>query len=206
MTSFNDNAEEYDRWFDRNTQIYQTEIEALRRFVPNKGFGLEIGVGTGRFSIPLGIAIGVDPAAAMARIAKTKNVSVVLAEGEHLPFREGQFDFALMVTVICFVKNVPQLLREARRVLKKGGRIVIGFVDRESVLGRLYESRKDTRKFYQEAHFFSVPEVTAMVQKAGFAEIYFGQAIFGLPGNDVAAGQVRDGYGEGAFVVLSAAI
>jgi ubiquinone/menaquinone biosynthesis C-methylase UbiE len=203
-TVFNENADEYDRWFDENEQVYQFEIQALRRFIPEKRFGLEIGVGTGRFSIPLGISIGVDPAAAMAQIAKARGISVVQAKGEGLPFRENLFDFALMVTVICFVKNVPRLLHEARRVLKKKGRIVIGFIDRESILGRLYESRKYAHKFFREAHFFSVPEVTAMVRQAGFSGMQFSQAIFGLPGDGTPAGQVRDGYGDGAFVVLSA--
>ena len=32
--------------------------------------------------------------------------------------------------------------------------MIIGFIDRDSVLGRFYESRKNANKFYREAQFF----------------------------------------------------
>jgi SAM-dependent methyltransferase len=80
--------------------------------------GVEIGVGTGRFSTPFGIRIGVEPSRNMAQIAKTRNILVCQAIGERLPFRDGQFDFALLVTVVCFVKDVATLLQEVRRVIE----------------------------------------------------------------------------------------
>ena len=49
-------------------------------------------------------------------------------------------------------------------------------------------------------------DLIALVQKAGFAEIRFSQAIFNLSGDDASVWQVHDGYGNGAFVVLSATI
>ena len=112
MTVFDRNADEYDRWFDENEKIYQAEIRVLQKFIPEKGLGLEIGVGTGRFSVPFQIRIGVDPAAAMAQIAKARGIAVIQAKGECLPFRENRFDFALMVTTLCFVRDVPQVLLE----------------------------------------------------------------------------------------------
>ena len=65
---------------------------------------------------------------------------------EVLPFRDGRFDTVLFVTTICFVDDVKLALREAYRVLKGGGHVVIGFVDGESPLGKLYrEKRKQSR-------------------------------------------------------------
>lgn len=204
VSVFEKHADEYDRWFDENEQIYQAEVSALRRFVPTTGFGIEIGAGTGRFSIPFGIRIGVEPSRSMAQIAKARNISICQAIGEYLPFRDNQFAFALLVTVICFVKDVPKLLREVARVIKVGGKVIIGFIDRDSTLGQLYESRKDTDKFYKEAYFYSAQEIAALVRQVGFRELQFCQTIFGLPSNDTTAYQVRDGYGEGAFVAISA--
>lgn len=204
ISVFEKHADEYDRWFDENEQTYQAEVSALRRFVPTTGFGIEIGAGTGRFSIPFGIQIGVEPSRSMAQIAKTRNISTCQAIGEYLPFRDNQFDFALLVTVICFVKDVAKLLHEVARVIKLGGKVIIGFIDRDSTLGQLYESRKDTDKFYKEAHFYSVPEIATLVCQVGFGEVQFCQTIFGLPSNSTTAYQVHDGYGEGAFVALSA--
>lgn len=204
ISVFERHADEYDRWFDENEQSYQAEVSALRRLVPAAGFGIEIGAGTGRFSVPFGIRIGVEPSKNMAQIAKARNIAICRAAGEHLPFCDNQFDFVLLVTVICFVKDVARLLREIKRVIKVGGEIIIGFIDRESALGRLYESRKDTDKFYKEAHFYSVPEVAALVHEMGFGELRFCQTIFGLPNDDETAYEVRDGYGEGAFVAIRA--
>ncbi|ACL26130.1 class I SAM-dependent methyltransferase [Chloroflexus aggregans] len=204
VSVFDKHANEYDRWFDENETIYQAEVNALRRLVPTTGVGIEIGAGTGRFSMPFGIRIGVEPSRMMARIAKARNISICQAIGERLPFRDNQFDFALLVTVICFAKDVTRLLREVKRVIKVGGKVVIGFIDRDSPLGQLYQSRKDTDKFYREAHFYSVPEILSLVRRVGFGELQFCQTVFGLPGNDPMAYQVHDGFGKGAFVALSA--
>lgn len=203
VTTFDRHAAEYDRWFDENGQTYQAEVSALRKLVPATGFGIEIGVGTGRFSTPFGIHIGVEPASSMARIASSRAISVCQALGERLPFGDSQFDFALLVTVVCFVQDVARLLHEVGRVIKTGGKLVIGFIDKNSPLGQLYESRKDAHKFYKDAHFFSVPEIVAQIQ-VGFGELEFCQTIIGIPGDNAAASRVREGYGEGAFIAVAA--
>ena len=63
---FEESAQEYDAWFERQRPVYASELLALKRFIAPAGLGLEIGVGTGRFAVPLGLQVGVEPAAAMA--------------------------------------------------------------------------------------------------------------------------------------------
>lgn len=99
-------------------------------------------MGTGRFAVPLGIRIGVEPAKAMADIAQKRGIEVYKAKAEKLPFDDSSFDFVLIVVTICFVQDPVQALREAKRVLKPGGYIIIGMIDKESFLGKLYESKK----------------------------------------------------------------
>jgi len=200
---FDKHADEYDHWFDENQQIYQAEVNALRQLIPQAGFGIEVGVGTGRFSTPFGIRIGVEPSINMAQIAKSRNIAVCLAVGEHLPFKDNQFDFALLVTVVCFVKDVILLLNEVRRVIKVGGKVIIGFIDKNSALGQLYESRKDADKFYKEAHFYSVPEIVALDRQVGLGELQFCQTIIAFPINSATSYEVCTGYGKGAFVAVS---
>ncbi len=204
MAVFDRYADEYDRWFDENKPLYRAEVNTLRRLIPETGLGVEIGIGTGRFATPFGIRIGIEPSINMARIAARRNIAVCLEVGERLPFRDGQFDFALLVTVICFVKDATQLLREIRRVVRVGGSVILGFIDKESTLGRLYESRKATDKFYKEAHFFSPPEIASLLSRVGFGNLKFYQTILGLPGRGTATCRVRTGYGEGAFVAVRA--
>lgn len=47
-----------------------------------------------------------EPSRAMAEIAHQRGIRVVQAPGERLPFRTEQFDFALLLTVICFVDSL----------------------------------------------------------------------------------------------------
>ena len=75
----------------------------------------------------------------MAARARLLGIDVRAGVAEDLPFGDGAFDFVLMVTTICFLDDVPKAFREARRVIRPGGSIVIGFIDRESTLGKEYE-------------------------------------------------------------------
>jgi ubiquinone/menaquinone biosynthesis C-methylase UbiE len=202
---FDQQVDEYDRWFDEHELVYQAEVAALRKFVSPTGLGIEVGVGTGRFAIPLGIRFGLDPSRRMLKIARERGLRVCQAVGERLPFQDDQFDLVLLVTVICFVDDVPTLLRELSRVLKTDGQLVIGFINRNSELGQRYESRKDASAFYRDARFYSVEEVADWVKRAGFDAIQSCQTLFGgsseFSTRDL---EVRQGYGDGAFVVLSA--
>ncbi len=105
MNIFEEAAVEYDEWFETHKWVYQSEVEAVRRFIPKTGEGIEIGVGTGRFSTPFGIKVGIEPAPAMAEIARKKGITVYEAKAEHLPFQDNSFDFALIVTTLCFLED-----------------------------------------------------------------------------------------------------
>ena len=199
-------AHEYDQWFDRHPALYLAEVETLRRLLPRGGVGVEIGAGTGRFGLPLGASLGIEPSRAMAEIAHARGLTTVQAYGERLPVPSRRFDFALLVTVICFVADVPTLLRETGRILKPGGRIVIGLVDLATPLGRLYESRRAADPFYRHARFYTAGEVIAMLEQIGFRAPCAYQAIIGLPGetpqDEVT---VCPGRGKGGFVGIGAA-
>src|SRR5450830_760673 len=114
--AFDDNANEYDNWFDNNQEIYQSELLALKQSVPIDKIGLEIGVGTGRFAVPLGVRIGVDPSEAMSSIARQRCVKVIKGFADSLPFKDKSFDFVLFVTTICFLDDIYQALKEVYRV------------------------------------------------------------------------------------------
>lgn len=70
VESFEHYLEKYEDWFERHRFAYEAELHAVRLLLPHRGTGLEIGVETGRFAVPLGIRIGVEPAKAMRTVAK----------------------------------------------------------------------------------------------------------------------------------------
>jgi hypothetical protein len=92
----------YEAWFEQNRYAYESELEAIRELIPVHYNSVEIGVGSGRFAIPLGIKRGLEPSARMVRIAKQRGIIVDIGIGENLPYDNAQFDLALMVTTICF--------------------------------------------------------------------------------------------------------
>jgi ubiquinone/menaquinone biosynthesis C-methylase UbiE len=197
-------VKEYDEWYEENRFAYESEIQAIKKLIPKDGNGLEVGVGTGRFAVPFGIWIGVEPAKAMAEIARKRGIEVYDAKGEKLPFDDDSFDFVLMVTVICFLENPVQALEEANRVIKSGGHIIIGMIDKNSPLGKIYESKKDESKFYKYAHFYSVNHVLEWLKKIQFSNIETSQTIFKNPKEITTVEPVKEGYSEGGFVVISA--
>ncbi len=197
-------AHEYDRWFEVNRSVYESEVKALRMLCPKKGKGLEVGVGTGRFALPLGIKIGVEPARAMADMARKRGIEVYEAKAESLPFDNSSFDFVLFVVTICFVQDPIKALKEIKRVLKKGGKIIIGIIDKNSFLGKLYEKRREKSKFYKKANFYSVNQVLKWLEEIGFDNIHIYQTIFRNPEEIRDIEPVKKGYGEGGFVVISA--
>jgi SAM-dependent methyltransferase len=195
---------QYEAWFERHYFVYQSELSAIRQMLPAGGQGIEIGIGSGRFAAPLGIRYGIEPAGNMIELAVRKGLLVMQGVAEFLPVKNRQFDFVLMVTTICFLDDVRKALRETCRILKRDGSIIIGFVDRESPVGRLYQQNQLQSVFYREATFYSVDEVTAHLIQTGFDDFEFKQTIFrGLDQiNDVDS--VKEGYGEGSFVVIKA--
>ncbi len=202
ITPFEHHSREYEAWFTAHETAWKAELAAVRALLPEDGRRLEVGVGSGRFAGPLGIRLGVEPAPAMAALARDRGIEVIDARGEQLPFGQASIDAVLMVTTICFLADVDAALAEIRRVLVPGGCVVIGFVDRESELGRAYERHKAENAFYREARFFSTEEVTEHLRRAGFADLEYRQALF--QGLDVPEIEVRPGHGEGAFVVIRA--
>ena len=90
----------------------------------------------------------------MAEISRLKGIDVIDGVAENLPCRDNSFDFALMVTTICFVDDALKSLQEIYRILKPGGFCIIGFVDKDSSIGKLYEKNRQMSRFYKEVTFF----------------------------------------------------
>ncbi|MCD6121619.1 MAG: methyltransferase domain-containing protein [Spirochaetales bacterium] len=199
---FNEHLNEYELWFKDNPGYYRSELEAVRHFIPDPHGFAELGVGSGLFAEPLGIKKGIEPSAKMAEAARKRGIDVIDGTGENIPLKDSSTEGILMVTTICFLDDTEKSIKEIYRVLKKGGRLVIGFVDRDSPIGRVYMQIKEKSVFYRDAVFYTTEEVIRYVKEAGFGNIETVQTLFpDLTPNDTHP--LKAGYGEGSFVVVS---
>ncbi len=198
---FDRNWKDYKEWFDRHKSIYSSELKALKEVIP-EGLGLEIGVGSGRFAQPLGAKIGVDPSGNMLNLAKERGIHVIRGVGENLSFKDNTFDFVLMVVTLCFVENPVSVMKEAGRVLKSGGRLIVGEINRDSLLGRLYEAKKEKSEFYKIAAFYSGNEIIGMFDKVEIRYLESYQTLLQpLAFPEIEEEPVK-GYDKGGFVVI----
>jgi ubiquinone/menaquinone biosynthesis C-methylase UbiE len=90
---------------------------------------LDIGCGPGKYMVEVstrGETIGIDFSSDMTRIAKKSvNSGVVLADMEFLPFRNNSFDLIYSIRVMKYLKSQSRLLREAQRLCRNRGRIIL---------------------------------------------------------------------------------
>ena len=201
---FEKNTSEYETWFENNKFVYKSEVRAIKDQLPKKGEGMEVGIGSGRFAVPLGIRLGVDPSSKMRELARNRGIAAIDGVAEKLPFNDCRFHFVLMVTTICFLDDIEAAFKEAFRVLKTGGHLIIGFINKESPVGILYQQHKSESVFYKIATFYSVDEVISYLKKAGFIDLIFTQTIFHRLSEIIKLEPIKKGYGEGSFVVVKA--
>ncbi len=199
---FNHYHKKYDAWYDKNKFAYLSELEAVKKVLPKRGKGLEIGVGTGRFAAPLGITTGIDSSKNMIRIAQKRGVDARLGFGERLPFRSSSFDYVAIIITLCFVRDPQKVLKESRRVLKKNGKLIIGIIDKDNFLGKFYQKKKGV--FYKQANFFNVRELTDLIKTTGFSRFCYYQILFNFPNKINSVERPQKGFGKGGFVVINA--
>jgi SAM-dependent methyltransferase len=201
IAPFEIQSEHYDAWFEEHSAIYKEELAAVKSLMPHFHNAIEIGVGTGRFAAPLGIQKGLEPSAKMAAIARKRGIEIIPGSAEKMPLNDGVYDLVLMVTTICFVDDAAKVLTQIRRILEDNGTVIIGFVDKNTPLGRRYQKHKEESRFYKTARFFSTEEVLELLKNAGFEKCTTVQTLFGDDLKNMRGG-LKQGYGEGAFVVI----
>ena len=194
----------YESWFIQHEAVFLSELAALKQVLPLNARGLEIGIGSGIFAEPLGIKEGIEPSAAMRQKALERNIQALNAVAEDLPYADASYDFALMVTTICFVDDPARALSEACRILKPGGALILAYVDKDSPLGRQYLRNKERSLFYREATFFSTEELFSLLAAQGFVVEQCLQTVFGEMQEIKEPQEPLRGYGEGSFVVIKA--
>ncbi len=111
---------------------------------------LDVGCGSGTYitllaktPLPVGRLVALDYAEGMCRVARdkvgaegcTKAVRFVNADSEHLPFHDGAFDVITCSNSFHHYPHQQAVIRDMRRVLRPGGRLMLIDGFRDNVVG-----------------------------------------------------------------------
>src|SRR2546423_4880060 len=177
------------------------------------GRALDVGTGTGDFALALlaraprsATVTGVDISSGMLAVAERRAAKAgvgpryerLIASVESLPFADGMFDIAMAGFVIRNVGDIPQGLREMRRVLRSGGRAVILdlHTPRNPTVRRLYRgysyvsprlaaalgSDPEAYRYLPRSieAFYDPERLATLMRTAGFTHVRFERLTFGI--------------------------
>ena len=147
---------------------------------------LEVGFGHGRTieraatALATGFIAGIDLSEEMVRMAERRcrhlspqgKVALMVGDSDHLPFPDQHFDKALSVHTVYFWADPGAHLREIRRVLADGGRLVLGFHSMEDKRAADFPASVYT--------FYTVEEVGGLLEASGFERVDLAHAPGGL--------------------------
>ena len=138
---------------------------------------LELGFGHGHNvleiarAVPDGVVTGIDHSAEMHALASalcgplvaSGRVHLACADSSDLPYADATFDKAVAVNTLYFWPDPVAQLAELRRVLRRGGRLVLGFRPKED---------EASRNFPEAVYrFHARGDVEDMLARAGFAKV-----------------------------------
>ena len=165
----------YEAWFDTPEGRYALDREVmllqdvLAGWPRRKRKILEIGCGTGLFLETLyqmGLDVtGLDRSPEMIAAARQRfgnRAELHVGHGEHMPYSDNEFDYALLWSVLEFSGEPEAMLVEAARVAEKG--LLIGFLNKNSLY--YYMNVRGTESSLDRAHWFTWCEMQDLVHRA----------------------------------------
>lgn len=180
MADFDKKAPEYDAWYQTQKGALVDALEtecAFELFQPKHGMHvLDAGCGTGNFSMKmaaLGATVdGIDLSEPMIAYAKKKAAASPYAEQLRfhvgdlytLPFPDNTFDAVLSMAAFEFIHDDLRALNEMMRVVKPGGRVLIGTITGNSDWGLEYQThmpREDS--VFHHASFKTADDMRALL-------------------------------------------
>lgn len=153
----------------------------MRNVLPHiQGDLLDVGCGTNKLvSAYKGWGIGVD-------IYPWKGVDLVVDDTACLPFEDNSFDTVTVIAALNHIPNRNQMMKEAYRVLKDHGRVIITMVP--PTIARLWHFLRRKSDIDQklrgikknELYGLSRSEVIKILEEAGFKVIYEKAFMLGI--------------------------
>lgn len=178
--------------------VYDRRNEEIVRAAGSGDRALDLGCGVGDVSLLLasrGFRVqAVDASAENVRRARSNlrshsaSADVTQADAERLPFGDATFDLVVLADVIEHVSSVGQAMREVRRVLRPGGRLVCVTPVRATLAGWRLADRMaraivrpngpSLRDAQVREHFLSKRELRQAISANGLRPVAFRRVCF----------------------------
>lgn len=227
--SFDNYAETYDSWFLENRNVLYSEVKLVAHFLKNAGRTLSVGCGSGLFEMILekefGILIkeGIEPSADMANIAQKRGMDVKITGAEDIVTDTGIYDTILYNGCPCYIQNLDKALSNSYNSLKKGGKIILIDIPKESSYGLLYNLAKAAGSWDNPllkgvyppnpypielaklANWRTTAEKVECLERAGFSGFEFAQTLTKHPiYSNNSEEEPIEGYDCGDYVAICA--
>ena len=139
---------------------------------------LDIGCGPGYLCAQMAEAgasvVGLDPSPSMLTLAERRGEGVELVRGDalSLPFEDASFDAAVSTQVYEYVEDISGALREVRRVLRDGGRLLVLDTDWDSIVWRSSDDARMERVLRAWEEHLAYPrlprDLPSLLRETGF--------------------------------------
>ncbi|MBN1416121.1 MAG: class I SAM-dependent methyltransferase [Bacteroidales bacterium] len=226
---FDQYAAEYDAWFLKNKNVLYSELKLVAHFLKNAGETLSVGCGSGLFEMLLQqeynitVKYGIEPSKAMAEIADKRGMTVRIETAEDGDFGQNQYDTILFNGTPGYIKDLQKAFNKAYQALRKGGRIVVIDVPKESSYALLYNLAKVLGtwdhsllegvqpqdpypiEFVKAANWRTTTEKTNLLLEAGFSDFAYAQTLTKHPVySDDTLEEPMEGFDCGDYVAICA--
>lgn len=189
---FDDVAAKYDVTNDvlslGQTRLWRRAVARALDVEPGERV-LDLGAGTGTSSLPFAAAgasvVPCDFSLGMLREGKKRHPELPLTAGDatRLPFADGAFDAVTISFALRNVHDVDAALREMRRVVRPGGRLVV--CEFSQPVNRPF------RTVYTEYLMRALPPVARTVSSNPDAYVYLAETIREWPDQRALAGRLK---------------
>ena len=225
--SFDRYAEKYDAWFLENRNVLYSEVKLVAHFLKDAGRILSVGCGSGLFETILdkeyGIVVGhgIEPSEDMAGIARKRGLDVRVGTAEESAIEDERYDTILYNGCPGYISDLGKALRKSYSGLRKGGKIIVIDIPKESSYGLLYNLAKATGEWghdllaevyprnpypielVNQSNWRTTAEKVALMEEAGFSGLEFAQTLTKHPiySNNIVEEPIP-GYDSGDYVAI----
>ncbi len=202
-----DIAQKYDAYYNTlsGKKLNEIEEKLIAEFLKEipKSEMLELGCGTGHwtnFFVNHGFNVtATDISDEMLKFAKLKNIEAefIKADSQNIPFPDNSFSVVSSITMLEFVNDQDKVINEIYRVLKPGGWLILGCLNKFSELGK----NKENDETFKDAKFLSIEELNNKLRLFGNPKIKSG--VYFSPAFEILDNTSKIENTEPAFIVAA---